>query len=238
MTKREDRLAAIAAELRQRKLTPDSTLFRGVVQRIACGDFLTTTNVAQQDADTLTVAYKRNKWSVLLGESGETTELEPNDSPPSPPSPTLAPTQFKIIEQDRTEIHQILSKLENSNSPEIKLMPQKTATQPDKISDETLAQILYRMAKDSTGQENSTARIVLFDVRDAADNKHLSIQDALAIWQQFYPTIQAEAVNSTIIKVYFDGKDALKDKIKLQAPIIPEAYSFGGKKEATKTWRH
>jgi hypothetical protein len=82
----------------------------------------------------------------------------------------------------------------------------------------------YQLAKNDT--YNDVGRLMLSDCRYEADDKHLQIQDAIALWHKYYPTIEIEQATDNILLIYWKGKEALRGYRKSLAPKKPEINSF------------
>lgn len=90
---RADRLYILAKTLSDKHLTPDSPTYAGFIIGVSAANFYRDKTAALEDAETLTSAYKTDKWhSIIYGAEGTdaTTEAAAHThSKVTPQTPTL-----------------------------------------------------------------------------------------------------------------------------------------------------
>ncbi len=212
--RKRSRLIAIAETCIKNHVVPDNTSFINIVNRVSCGLLLCSPNQAKQDAQILRLAYKADGWRSLLGK-----EEKPENKNTIQPSFSPA-CVVDVREQQRTEVKESLAKISTCVSEEIKRMPQVENTQPDNLTEEDKAKILYRLAQQDVN--DGVGRLLLFDVRDRLDDKHLTMENIIELWQKHYPTITIDPKTSNVAHIYLEGKDKTLQQRKQREPIIPE----------------
>lgn len=216
MGKREDRLYYIASEAKKRGINPkNSTIFANLAYKVACGNFFVTRAVAKQDIDILILAWDANKWKTLLGE-----DYEPKPLTPEPPK-VIYETPSPISQDINDTMEKIAA---TATFDDVKRVAVRVSKQKDHIDREDIAQTLYNKALSDAS--DGVGRLLLFEVRDVADDKHLQAQDLLALWREFFPLIPIDQCTGNVFKIYFNDKRLVEKLRGAREPILLEQENF------------
>jgi hypothetical protein len=217
---RETRLSKIAKVLTEADITPQSNLFSSKVNELEYTWFPNvTSSQRKEDKIILIGAYKADHWKRM----NDIYDLIKTDLPYEPSTPQI-PTE-NIIETEyikRLIVKEELKKIGVSTPEEIKKVTGPASTQPDYLTEEQQADLLYKLA--SENKMDGVGRILRFEARDSLDNKRLSCKEIIGTWQKFYPHIEIEQKTDNVILVYFAGKDGIRDQRRQREPIIPEKF--------------
>lgn len=94
------------------------------------------------------------------------------------------------------------------------------------------ARRLHHLA--STDQFDGVGRIFLAEAKQALHKPDLTIEDITELWQEYYPTETADALQSKIVLVFFDGK-AVTQNVRAATPTIQPAAAKG---TSADNWTH
>lgn len=192
---RKERLRTLARLAKENKLNPDMNTFAGFILRVVCTQFGLTRTSANQDLDSLVIGWKADKWESLLDDE-EVIE-------------DVLPQQRAVQELEKpSEIRSIIATLKPSGEP-IKRMERKVeASYNPEWTRNEIAVILYSRAR--SDMFDGVGRVLLSEARELTNNKLLSFDDMVKIFQNKYPTIDVSRASGNIMLVYFHGKDATK----------------------------
>ena len=190
---RQDVLEALAYVCQKNGITPSHIKFMDTILRVCCTKFGISPRASRDYAQTLTIAYKTDQWKSILHEETESDEVKPVSVPlrvysvegnkptikeilasikPShepilrmprrepPPQEPERPKQ----EEPKPDVREVMATLKPSGEP-VHKMEAQTSKQEDRLSDDAIAQIFYRMAKQDTSPDN-VGRILLSEARD------------------------------------------------------------------------
>jgi len=209
---REDKLYILAQVCKQNNLTPNSPAYMGLIIRVCTSKFSLSIQAAKEHAETLSAAYRADQWQTITTQNeATTTETESN-------------TATANITEQRVSIQPELTLLaQNSHPKPPKKMQPLQATQKESWTPNELARIFHQMAKNDTDL-NNVGRLILSECRSETDNKHLQAHEIMQLRQKQYPLIEIEAKSSTILLIYWDGKEYTHRH--KPAPVMPERNCF------------
>jgi hypothetical protein len=210
---RADRLYILAQVCKQNNQTPDSPAYFGLITRVCASKFNLGKDAAKEHAETLSAAYRADKWEALTKSE---TELE-QDLASNTTATNITPQSHSVQAE--------LKLLAQSAMPKpVQKIQTQQSEQQEVFTQKQQAQILHNLASQDTS--DGIGRLILSTCRTELDNKHLSIQDIIALWRRHYPILDIEQRNGNILLIYWDGKTNIRENRQSQAPVNIEANSF------------
>jgi hypothetical protein len=189
---REDRLFILATTLTQKQLTPDSNLYSGYIIGFSAANFSRNRDLATEDAETLTAAYRKDKWQGILGKPEETDTTEPAFTPQifSPKPPTL----------------KALENLLKKPCVPIQTIAAKHTIEEAEYTPKTQAQALLRLAEHDNF--NGANRLSLAQARDELADKSLQLKDVVMLLRENLADAEIETRPGNWIYIYPCGRNA------------------------------
>jgi len=210
---RADRLYILAKALSDKHLTPDSPTYAGFIIGVSAANFYRDKTAALEDAETLTSAYRFDKWqSILNGDEQPLPENTTTQVSTQQESYSITPTLFDLKTYT----------LKSPCTP-INTIPKKHIYETEPTP-KTQAQILLRLAEND--MFNGVARISLAQARYELNDKSLQLNDVLQLMQRYLPSINFETRPGNIILCYIDGKDTTRSSRDLQRIVQPAPKLF------------
>lgn len=247
-------METLARVCKANNITPSDTNFMALVVKVCCTKFGISPRASKEYAQTLVVAYRTDKWKTYLDEEEAVKEpesvsvpmrvysmiegqkptvkeiiasIKPSNIPlvpvASPRKVTPDLTCVEIVEPAKPSTREILAKMKPSGEP-VLTMPPRVSTQLDKLPDDYVAQIFYRIARIDT--VDNVGRILLSEARKITDNKYLSREDVTNIWRSKYPMIDIDLATANVLLIYWGGKENTLAERRARAPIIPKRTPF------------
>lgn len=214
---RKERLRTVARLAKENGINPDMNTFAGFVIKVVCTNFGLTRATANQDLDSLVIAWT-DKWKTLLND--EEVIVEEDAQPKTRPLPEL---------EKPSDVRAFLASWKPKCEP-VKRVERKTEVSYNQPwTRNEIAVILYSKARND--MFDGVGRVLLSEARELADNKLLSFEEMVNIFQRKYPTINVSRASGNIMLVYFNGREALKIYRKVNAKVQPMAPELMGENE-------
>ena len=202
---RADRLYILAKALSDKHLTPDSGAYAGFIIGVSAANFYRTKEAALEDAETLTSAYKTDRWQSILGKTE--TENTPTE------------TQSKIEPQTPSLFDVKTFNLTGPCTPIKKLAPKPKAAEETEPAEYENALILLALARRDVF--SGVGRVTLKQARYELEDKTLTIDDIKRLIDTQLPGIETEKRSGPSLAFYLEGKNNTKNKRAMKI-IIPE----------------
>ena len=207
----------ILAELcNQKNVNPSKGNYAGFIQKMAITHLQVSISSVKELTTSLTIAYRTDKWQSLLGINEAQTQGYNSD---------ITKKEVNYI-QHQPSIQSELQRLAQTTQPTpLKTMPTKPAYQPDHLTQQQIAKILYGTATKDTF--DGIGRLILSEARQITENKTMQIEELAQFWQQHYPLIDAE-IRGNVLLIFWDGKEdvrSIRDLNKLVQPKDPSFYA-------------
>jgi hypothetical protein len=215
---RADRLYILAKALTDKHLTPDSNTYAGFIIGVSAANFYRDKTAALEDAETLTSAYKADKWqSILYGVEGTDGTIEIEQA--------ATETQGKVESNTPTLNTLKTFNLTGPCTPIKKLAPKPKPAQETEASEYEQALILLALARRNIWC--GAGSITLSQARYELENKTLTIDDVKRLIDTQLPGIETEKRSGPSLAFFLEGKNTVKNKraIKIVIPETPPELS-------------
>ena len=204
---RADRLYILAKALSDKHLTPDSPTYAGFIIGVSAANFYRDKTAALEDAETLTSAYKTDKWhSIIYGAIGTDGTIE-----------AAAHTHSKVTPQTPT-LNALKTFTLKTPCVPVKTVPPKHVAESE-TAPYTQAMQLLRIAEGD--MFNGVGRLSLAQARDALDDRSLKVEDVLSFLRCNIRDVVFEPRPHNMIYCYLNGKNTVQAN-RSRRVIIPE----------------
>lgn len=204
---RADRLYILAKALSDKHLTPDSPTYAGFIIGVSAANFYRDKTAALEDAETLTSAYKTDKWhSIIYGVEGTGGTIETAStisSKVNAPTPTLFDVKTFTLKTPCVPV---------------KTVPHKHVAESE-TAPYTQAMQLLRISEND--MFNGVGRLSLAQARDALDDRSLKVEDVLSFLRCNIRGVLFEPRPGNMIYCYINGKNSVQVE-RQRRVIIPE----------------
>lgn len=215
---RKERLRTLARLAMENKINPSMNTFAGFIIRIVSSNFGLSRAVANKDLDSLVIGWKSDQWKALLNDE----EVIIDDV-----LQTYIPIK-KPSEKPSEDVRAIIASIKPSNEP-IKHVESKNTSYIRPWTRNEVAILLFSKAQHD--MFDGVGRVFLSEARQLTDNKLLSFEDMVKIFQNKYPTVDVSRASGNIMLVYFGGRDAVKFHRRANAQVQPTVPALMGEKE-------
>ncbi|MFA5365568.1 MAG: hypothetical protein WC325_10360 [Candidatus Bathyarchaeia archaeon] len=226
---RQTRIYILAKACTYNNLTPDSPTYHGFIIKVCASKFGLSHDSANEHAETLTSAYRGDKWQSIIG--GSTTQTE---------TTTQAPYTSDKVVHNTPCLNTLKSfNLKGPSEPIKKIQPKPYITEAEDTPANT-AKILINLAHQNIW--DGKGRLTLAEARYELSDKTLTLPDLKLLINQYYPAVTVEfrpgnmmlfdfngRVKRSVVKVVQEAAPvftASKNEYFLEAPLETDATEY------------
>jgi hypothetical protein len=214
----QDRLYILAKACVEKGVNPDKGNYAGTIRGVAAARLFISQKTAKELTETLTLAYRYDKWQGIL----ETETEQQQETTYTLNRITLQPPRVNPIENLtlKEPLEPVKTVQPKPIDPEAEQYLNQLTT-PIKPTEKQYAQILY--AKAERDIFSGIGRVTLSDAKEILQDKNLCINQIQNLLQTFYPDLETET-RGNILLIYYDGKStvrSLRDLTRIVQPKTP-----------------
>jgi len=223
---RSNRLYILARALTDKHMTPDSSTYAGFIIGVSAANFYRDKDSALEDAETLTSAYKKDKWQCIL--TGTNTE-----APSTLETDKEAPCTSDKVEAKTPTLNTLKTfNLTGPCTPVKKLTPKPKPAQETAPAEHEQSLCLLALARRDVWC--GVGRVTLAQARDQLENKTLTIDDVQRFIQRELPGIEVEKRSGPSLAFFLEGKTVVQAKREAHKIVPDSPIVLMGKKEYYK----